>query len=116
MADRKPAAPKRKAAPKRAAAAAVAEVAAAPAGKTLEYEGITLTLPDSLPASALMQVVELEATSESNPVALLRILRAILGPEQYTQAAYRVPQENDWESVYGLLRGCLDQFGLSLGE
>lgn len=111
---KKPAA-KRKAAPKRAAAA-VAEVTPEPESRSVAWQGLTITLPQEMPAAMLMQVVELEATSESNPMPILRSLRKILGPEQYTRVTHALPDEGDWEAVFGLFNQVLAEYGLTAGE
>lgn len=96
------------------AAAAVAE--AKGDEKTVEWQGLTLTMPAEIPAVLLFDITELEATSDGNPMPMFRLLRSLLGGQQFTQARHHVPKGDDGTAVFHLLSDALGQYGINLGE
>ena len=97
------------------AAAAKAEVEPEKSeAKMLEWQGLTLALPDVLPESVMFDVVESEATE--NGFAILRTLRSILGGKQFTAVRYKLEELGEDADSISLYEGIFGQYGLGLGE
>lgn len=98
------------AAPKRGAAAK----AAGNKPKGIKWQGLDLELPPALPESMLFDIVEVEATD--NPLPILRAIRSILGPEQFTEVRYKLEEKGDEAGLESLLADLFGAYGLTLGE
>lgn len=94
------------------ATAAMAEVE--PQEKSFKWQGLTLTLPAELPEVVLFDVVEMEASE--NGIAILRTLRSILGPDQFTQVRNKLGQLGANAESEVLFDGIFGQYGLGSGE
>lgn len=102
--------------PASAAQAEAARDEATESAKTVAFRGATLTLPPELPATMLFDIVELEAAGD-NPMPLFRLLRSVLGPEQFVEVRNEIkPDEEIVDAVDGLLTDVFGQYGLTLGK
>lgn len=112
---RKPAATK--ASPKKGGAeVAVAEVSTETDAKTVTFRQLTLTLPEQLPPTMLFHITDLEAAG-GNPLPVFRLLREILGAEQFNDVRTELTGDSQVVSaVDGLLGDIFDQYGIGLGE
>lgn len=113
-APKKPAA-KKAAARKSAAAAARGEVNGTP--KTAEFRGLTLTLPEHLPASIAFDFMDDEVADDDSFV--FGILKTVLGREQLRKVRNAVATENldDMPEILSDLTGAvLGPYGLSVGK
>lgn len=105
-----------KAAPKGAASAAAAEVAAEPQAKTVTFRDVSLELPDELPATILFDITELESAG-SSPMPLFRLLRSLLGPEQFQRVRAQLQADDDvMGAVEGLIGDVFAEYGMGLGD
>jgi hypothetical protein len=96
------------------AAAALAEKKPAP--KTVTFEDVTLTLPDEMPDEILFDMIEGEASNGavSEYIICLRILRSLVGPDDFMTIRHRIGREPD--KVMKLVDDAIEQYGLTLGE
>jgi hypothetical protein len=101
-----------KAAPDKGAAAR-AEVAGE---KTFEYEGLKLTLPAEFPTEVLFDMVEVESanTFVDQMIVSLRILRSIVGQDQFIEI--RNVLGRDVTKTLDLMERVLELYGLTMGE
>ena len=107
--------PRKKASPaKGEAAAAAAETDSQP--HVVEHAGLRLELPAELPSEILFDIIEIEASDGTANAYLvcLRVLRSLVGVDQFTTIRHRIGSEVD--EVVGLLNTALAPYGLSLGE
>lgn len=106
----------KRAAASRKGAAARAEVAARPAAKQVEFRGHTFTLPDELPATLLFDITDLEVAG-NDPMPVFRLLRSLLGPDQFTELRNLVAgDEQIVHTIDELIEDLFAQYGVSLGE
>jgi hypothetical protein len=105
----------RKPNPRGKAAAARAEKQQ-PESKTVTFDGITLTLPDEMPDEILFDMIEGEASNGavSEYIICLRILRSLVGPDDFMTIRHRIGREPD--KVMKLVDDAIEQYGLTLGE
>ena len=107
----------RQAAPKKKGAAAkAARAEAKPEPKTAKWNGLTLELPDAMPSTMLFDVVEYEASDGDDPTPLLRLLRELVGPEQFQQIRYRIPRDDDGTAVAGAMQAVFEPYGMTPGK
>jgi hypothetical protein len=84
--------------------------------KTLEFKALTLELPAELPEALMFDFVELE-TAGNDPRPIFRILRSILGPEQFLTVRHALDGgQLDAEEIPELIEGILDAYGMNSGE
>ena len=112
-------APTRKPAAARKAAAARAEKQTEPDPNVLEFEGLTLRLPTEFPEEIFFDMIESEASqAEGNGaneyLVNLRLLRSLVGPDQFTEIRHRFGRDSD--KVVALFDAVLEKFGLTMGE
>lgn len=112
--------PKKKAAaPKKKGAAAAAKAEKKPAPTTIEVRGLTLTLPESLPATFAFDVAEMQ--QEATVFAVIRLLTTFLGAEQIVEIRSKIARGEVTDDELGdflseILEAIFAEFGLSLGE
>lgn len=102
---------------RRKPAAARAEAAPAEDGrKTYTFEGIELSLAAEIPPEILFDVIESEASegSANEYLVNLRILRTLVGPDQFMTIRHRIG--GDADKVWALMDGVLGEYGLTMGE
>jgi hypothetical protein len=102
--------------PKEEASAAVDEVQDAnDERREVEWEGITLSVPNELPAEVLFDFADLE-TSES-PMPMLRLLKTLVGDEAFLELRAKVAEKgSDFAVVMDCISVVADTYGISLGE
>lgn len=106
---------------KDAAAAATTQAAAASGeakgeNKTVDFREITLTLPPELPATLLFDVTELEVAGQ-NPMPVFRLLRSLVGPDQFAEIRNALNPDDDAMSLIDELLGSIfGAYGIELGE
>jgi hypothetical protein len=96
--------------------AAAARSEKSPKGKTLKFKGLTVKLPPTLPDTLLFDMAEIEAAGE-NPMPVFRMLRSVLGPEQFGEV--RAAVEAGTIKVADLddfITQIFGKYGLSPGE
>ena len=98
---------------------AAAQAEAKPEPKTVEVRGLTLTLPESLPATFAFDVAEMQ--QEATVFAVIRLLTTFLGSEQVVEIRGKVARgevtDDDLGDFLGeILEAIFEEFGLSLGE
>jgi hypothetical protein len=98
------------------AAAARAEKHVESVPKTVTFEDVTLTLPDEMPDEILFDMIEGEASNGavSEYIICLRILRSLVGPDDFMTIRHRIGREPD--KVMKLVDDAIEQYGLTLGE
>lgn len=104
---------KGKAAPKKGAAAL-----AESEEKSVTFRGVDIKLAPKLPATLLFDLTEIEIAGES-PLAVLRLLRSLVGPEQFRLIRNRVEsaeEDDGFEDVGSLVSNIFEQYGLTVGE
>jgi hypothetical protein len=105
--------PKRKAAPSKPEAAA-AEVTDTP--RAITFRGVEITLPRELPPTLLFDVAEMEA-NDGSPMPVFRLLRSLLGAEQFTAVRNQLTDKDDVVDIVNeLLVDLFAQYGITLGE
>lgn len=84
--------------------------------KTFTHGGLTLTLPREMPNEVLFDMIEAESAETGVDEFLigLRILRSIVGQDQFTDIRNKVGA--DVEKTLELMNLVLDQYGLTMGE
>lgn len=109
---------KKAAAPKKKGAVAAREEKA-PKPKSVKVWGLELKLPESLPATFMFDIAEMQ----ENPDALtvIRTLTSFLGREQVAEirakvARGEVSDEQFVEFLGDVLTACMEPFGMDLGE
>ncbi len=96
--------------------AATAKAEKQPKAKKLTFGGLKLTLPPELPETILFDFTEIEAAGDS-PMPLFRMLRSILGPEQFVQLRNAIDSKNiEAGKLDGLVEAILGKYGVSTGE
>lgn len=96
-----------------AAAAAIDETN--PQVKTVEFRGLTLTLPEELPATIGFDFIELE--NEAGAMPLLRLLRSLLGKDQFIAVRNAMDGADDvFGVVDGLFADIFEQYGMDQGK
>jgi hypothetical protein len=73
------------------AAAAVAETKDEP--RTVDFRGLTITLPAVLPGTLYFDMAALEDDSDS-PAAVINLLGSLVGPDQIRAVREKVAEEN----------------------
>jgi hypothetical protein len=105
----------KKAATKRKGQAAVARQEKEPKPKQVTFKGLTLTLPLSLPETFVLDIVELEATE--GPMPLFRMLRSILGAEQFGQLRSAIDRKVIMtEDLDSIITDVFEKYGIGPGE
>jgi hypothetical protein len=97
---------------------AAARAEAKPKPKKFTWRGLRLTLPAELPLELMFDIAELEAVDE-NPMPIFRLLRTMLGPEQFTDVRNKfadIGTKNGDDPLGGLVEGILSKYGVTLGE
>lgn len=97
---------------------AAARAETKPKAKQFKWRGLTLKLPAELPLEMMFDIAELEA-SDQNPMPIFRLLRSMLGPEQFTDCRNRIAEvsdKNGKDPLAGLVEGVLGQYGVTLGN
>lgn len=87
--------------------------------RKVEYRGIKLELPAELPPTLLFDITEIEAAGEDNPMPVFRMLRSLLGAEQFTAVRNEIGKaaaDDDFTDIGDLMSAIFDQYGLSAGE
>lgn len=111
-----------------AAATTTTRKAAAPKGaaaraekkaKTVKVAGLTLTLPNVLPGSALFDIADAEMGNDLR--GTMSLLGSILGAAQYGQLREKISADGldidqTQEALDALVDGILVAYGLSAGE
>jgi hypothetical protein len=84
--------------------------------RTVETNGLTLTLPPAVPAEIFMDLIDAEASRGTGDAYLteLRMLRVIVGPDQFIEIRNKVGGEPS--KVLDVLHAVLDEYGMSQGE
>lgn len=88
--------------------------------KTIDFRGLTLTLPPVLPGTLYFDFAELE-DNQSSPAAQVRLLRSLVGDDQVVAirekiAADNVPFDEVDEVVLGLFNDIVASFGVAEGD
>jgi hypothetical protein len=91
-----------------------------PRKKTVKFRGEKLELPQTPPETLLFDFVEME-TAEENPLAVFRMLRSLLGSEQFLAVRNKIAASNGdgpntFEDVGQLLTDIFEQYGVTAGE
>jgi hypothetical protein len=99
--------------------AAAARAETTPEPRTVEFDGLTLTLATDFPEEIFFDMIESEASqAEGNPgneyIVNLRLLRSLVGPDQFTDIRHRFGRNP--EKVVDLVNAVLEQYGLTMGE
>lgn len=98
-------------------AAALAETNGKP--KAIKFRDLELTAPSKMPPTLLFDIAEIEA-GDGNIMPLFRILRSLLGPDQFTDVRNSFTDKDTDDDVYGavdkLLGELMGAYGVSLGE
>ena len=99
--------------------AAAAQAEAKPEPKTVEVRGLTLTLPEQLPATFAFDVAEMQ--QEATVFAVIRLLTTFLGSDQVVEIRGKVARGEVSDEELGdflgeILEAIFEEFGLSLGE
>jgi hypothetical protein len=100
------------------AAAAKAEVEENPEKKSVEWQGLTLELPDRPPQSLLFRSIQAE--DSDGPQPMLKMLKRMIGDDQF-ESVVRVIETADDEdeviaSAFGLVGEIFAQYGVDEGE
>lgn len=94
------------------AAAAVAEVDGG--SITAQWRGLTLTLPSVLPPTMFFDVVEGE---DGNVLAMFRLLRDLLGSDQFGEVRKTItPADDAGDVITDLFEVIFADYGADLGE
>lgn len=110
---KKPARPKAKPRVKPEPAAAADELDPQP--KQVTFREVTLDLPEDLPGTILFDLTELEASG--NAMAVYRMLRSVLGPEQFATVRNQMTaDDNVGELIDGLFDEVFGAYGITVGE
>jgi hypothetical protein len=96
------------------AKAATAKAEVEESGKSVKWQGLTLTLPDELPESVVFDMVEMEASG--NGMSVLRTLRTLLGPRQFNEVRYKLEELGADANSDALFDDIFPQYGMTLGE
>jgi hypothetical protein len=108
------------AAPVSAPEAAREEVAEKPKAKTVDFRGLTLELPDTLPGTVALDYAEIEDGKKAvSPV--VNLIKSIIGEEQYNLLYAKVAEDGiTMDEVIDGLRSLFDDlfaaYGTSAGE
>lgn len=107
----------KKAAPSKKGAAARAEKKNQP--KTVDFRGLTLTLPATLPGTLIFDLADLE--SGNGLRGTMELIKSLVGPDQYQAIRNKVADDEiPLDEVEGVLEGMLEDVfessGLSQGE
>lgn len=96
--------------------AAAARAERKPRAKSLAFKGLKFTLPPELPDTFIFDVIEIEAAGESvGPI--FRMLRSILGPEQFNVLRNAVENKTIApEEIDDFVSAVFGKYGLDLGE
>jgi hypothetical protein len=88
--------------------------------KTVEWESLTFALPPEMPAVALMDRADMESSNDSG--AIIRLLRTVLGPEQFMAARNRVVEisnsdmSDQIEKITDLIGAVMNAYGTDEGK
>lgn len=105
----------RKASPKAKAAAAVAEMEETAGSKSLEWKGLSLSLPDDMPEEIVLDFAL--ARAQPGSTATFDLLLTMIGVEQYIEVRALVKAgEAKVEDVAELVGLVFEQYGTSEGE
>lgn len=95
------------------AAAAVAEVDGR--SPVIHWRDLELTLPAKVPPTVLFDVVECEADEDA--LAMFRLLRSLLGGEQFTDVRNAIREDDDINTlVVDLFEQIFGEYGSDPGE
>jgi hypothetical protein len=96
--------------------AAAARAERKPKAKSLTFKGLKFKLPPELPDTFIFDVIEIEAAGESaGPI--FRMLRSILGPEQFTELRNAVQSKAiAADDIDDFVSAVFEKYGLDLGE
>lgn len=90
-----------------------------PQKRTVEFRGEKLELPATPPDTLLFDFVEMES-AEENPLAVFRMLRSLLGQDQFLTVRNKIAAQNGdsatFEDVGQLLQDIFEQYGVTAGE
>lgn len=105
--------------PAAASKAAAARAEKDPEPRTVEFEGLTLTLAADFPEEIFFDMIESEASqAEGNAgneyIVNLRLLRSLVGPDQFTDIRHRFGR--DAAKVIDIVNAVLEEYGLTMGE
>ena len=110
----------KKSAPKRKPGSAVRAAAGQePEARTVEFRGLTITLPDRLPSSMLFHMVDLE--SDGNILAAFKLLRETIGADQFAEVSRLMRPDEDpimgaFTMVNELIGVVFAEMGVDAGE
>lgn len=97
-----------------------ARAEAKPKPKKLTWHGLKLELPADPPEEMLFDLIEIEA--DGDMAAIMRMLRSLLGPEQFMEVRNKVselrrekPQERG-AYVEEITNAVFEKYGMTLGE
>lgn len=101
---------------KAVAAKSEQDAAQQPESKKIEFEGLELELAPSLPAAMMFDLIETEASEGGANAYLvhLRLLRSLVGPDQFMTIRHRIGEDVD--KVWELINLVLAEYGMGLGE
>jgi hypothetical protein len=90
-------------------------------GKTVEWEGLTFSIPQEIPAVFVMDQVAMESSNDFT--GMVRLLHTLLGADQFTQARNQVVDISDRNSmedqvthIVDLINTVLNSYGTEEGE
>lgn len=96
--------------------AAAARTEKAPKGKTFDFAGEKFNLPPALPDTILFDFAEIEVAG-GNPLPMYRMLRSILGAEQFSVLRGLVEAGDVLvEQLDEFIEGIFEQYGITAGE
>ncbi len=86
--------------------------------KSVKFRGETLQLPEELPPTLLFDITDVEAADGDNPMPVFRMLRSILGGDQFVVVRNKiaVSENEDFADVGELVEAIFAQYGVSAGE
>lgn len=100
------------------ATAAVAEVEEKPEAKSIEWQGLTLSLPERPPQSLLFRSIQAE--DGDGPQPMLKMLKRMVGDEQFEAVIRTIEHADDEDEViasaFGLVGDIFALYGADEGE
>lgn len=85
----------------------------------VKFHNLELELPEKLPETVIFDITDLEAgVSMEDPRPMFRLLRSVVGPEQFLAIRHVLEAEqlSVGEEVLALMSDVLGEYGLSAGE
>ena len=92
------------------------EIAETPPERSVQWHGLTFSLPPYLPEAALLELAVTETSA--NPTSSYKLLKRFLGEEQFTLVINKVSDDDDvhLSDVAELLAEVFREYGTDEGE